>query len=275
MESVDQYAREISRYSLLSREEEVKLARKVRRGDFQARQQMINSNLRFVVKIAHQYKGYGIYLIDLIQEGNLGMMRAVSKFDHRKGYRFVSYAVWWIRAFIRNYIIRTYSLVKIGTKPAQRTLFFKMRSTRNSMTVGAQEPTVEELAKKLSVRGQDVREMDLRLAARDFSVDSELYDGSKQTHLDMMEDDSEPQDEAYSREEKDMLVRTELWRIMSSFNERERYIIINRLMKDESSTLKEIGSKFSISRERARQIEGSVLRKLRVAFGATDLRPAA
>ena len=273
MEEITIYAREINRYNLLSREEEVELARKVQNGDLAARQQMINSNLRFVVKMAHKYIGYGIPLTDLIQEGNIGLLRAVKKFDPEKGYRFLSYAVWWIKAFIKNYIVKTYSLVKMGAAQYQRTLFFTMRSTRSRMTNGDQEPTTEELAKKLSVREQDIKEMDLRMSARDFSVDSEIHEDTKETYLDMMEDDSDTPEESCSKEEKAVLVRTEVWRAMSGFNEKERYIVMNRLMTDEPKVLREIGSKFSISRERARQIESNVLKKLHRIFEVTELRP--
>jgi len=174
--TIDRYVAEINKYPLLTREEEVALAERYRKdGDLEAAHQLVVSNLRFVVKIAHEYRGYSLKLLDLIQEGNIGLMMAVKKFDASKGYRLISYAVWWIRAYIQNFIMRSWSLVKLGTTQAQRKLFFKLRSERERADREAGEgetATTKALAGRLEVAETDVVDMEARLAARDFSSTS-------------------------------------------------------------------------------------------------------
>jgi RNA polymerase sigma-32 factor len=240
-QSIDRYVAEINRYQLLTREEEMELARNYRdNSDLQAAHKLVVSNLRFVVKIAHEYRGYGLKLLDLIQEGNIGLMMAVKKFDPDKGYRLISYAVWWIRAYIQNFIIKSWSLVKLGTTQAQRKLFFKLRSERE----------------------------------RDFSLDAELDEGARQTHLDLLADNGTSQEEKVADMEQRRLVRSKVQEAMEHLNIKERYIVQHRLMTDEPMTLQEIGQHFSISRERARQIEGNVIRKIRAVLVGTGLEPS-
>lgn len=274
MESISWYVKQINRHKLLSRDEELDLARKMREGDFKARQKLINSNLRFVVKMAHRYSGYGVSILDLIQEGNIGLLKATRKFDPERGYRFVTYAVFWIKAQIHSLLLNSHSLVKFGTKQSERTLFFKLRTARNELTVDGKKPSNKELSDKFGISARDIEDIGYRIVAKDFYADSEIP-GCQQTYLDLIPDKEELQDEIYDEYEKDISVRAELWRVLRSFNERERYIIINRLMSLEPMTLLEIGNKFSISRERTRQIETSVIKKLRRIFEVTDLRPAA
>ena len=180
-QSIDQYVAEINRYKLLTREQEVALALDYRdNSNLQAAHKLVVSNLRFVVKIAHEYRGYGLKLLDLIQEGNIGLMMAVKKFDVDKGYRLISYAVWWIRAYIQNFIMRSWSLVKLGTTQAQRKLFFKLRSEReraNKRAGDGERASTKSLADRLAVGEKDVVDMEQRLAARDFSLDVELQEG--------------------------------------------------------------------------------------------------
>ena len=268
--TIDRYVAEINKYPLLTREQEVALAERYRKdGDLDAAHQLVVSNLRFVVKIAHEYRGYSLKLLDLIQEGNIGLMMAVKKFDAGKGYRLISYAVWWIRAYIQNFIMRSWSLVKLGTTQAQRKLFFKLRSERERADREAgdgETATTESLAGRLEVAETDVVDMEARLAARDFSLDVELQDGARQTHMDLLSSENASQEERVAEAEERSLLRGKVYEAMEHLNEKERYIVENRLMAEEPKTLQEIGQHFQISRERARQIEGNVIRKIRTAL---------
>src|ERR1700739_851128 len=176
--SMERYLAEISNYPILSREEEYKLAMKYRKKkDLEAARKLITSNLRFVVKIANEYRGYGLNLMDLIQEGNIGLMHAVKRFDPTKGYHLISYAVWWIRAYIHNYIIRTWSLVKLGTTQAQRKLFYKLRSAKHKMDISDETLSSEDykaLADELGVSDESVIEMDQRMGGKDLSLDTKI-----------------------------------------------------------------------------------------------------
>ena len=282
-DNIDRYIAEINRYPLLTREQELELAVRYHDvGDIAAAHQLVVSNLRFVVKVAHQYRGYGLSLIDLIQEGNVGLMMAVKKFDPSKGYRLISYAVWWIRAQIRSFIVRSWSLVKLGTTYAQRKLFFsrKQLSDLSDGEHASSEEARTELADELGLDAKDVAEMELRMAARDFSLDSKLSEDGRTTHLDTLADTEEPnQEEALVEREQRVLLRGKVAEAMTKLNEKERYIVENRLLQDEPETLQEIGAKFNVSRERVRQLESRVIKKLRVALDAanaqTDPAPAA
>src|SRR5215467_13287278 len=173
--SLSLYLTEINRYSLLKVEEEQKLARRFKKGDLQAGHRLVTANLRFVVKVAYEYRSYGIRMSDLIQEGNIGLMKAVQKFDPDKGIRLISYAVWWIRAYIQNYILKSWSLVKLGTTQAQRKLFFSLARTRrelekyDGLTGDMQKATEGAIAKKLRVKPGEVLEMQQRMEGRDLS----------------------------------------------------------------------------------------------------------
>jgi len=268
--TIDRYVGEINKYPLLTREQEVALAEKYRKdSDLEAAHELVVSNLRFVVKIAHEYRGYSLKLLDLIQEGNIGLMMAVKKFDASKGYRLISYAVWWIRAYIQNFIMRSWSLVKLGTTQAQRKLFFKLRSERERADRAAgdgETASTSTLAGRLEVAETDVVDMEARLSARDFSLDVELQDGARQTHMDLLSIDAASQEERVAEAEERSLLRGKVYEAMEHLNEKERYIVENRLMAEEPKTLQEIGQHFQISRERARQIEGNVIRKIRTAL---------
>lgn len=278
--SIDRYVDEIGGYPLLSREAESTLALKYREdGDVQAAHRLVVSNLRFVVKVAHEYRGYGLKLLDLIQEGNIGLMMAVKKFEPAKGYRLISYAVWWIRAYIQNFIMRSWSLVKLGTTQAQRKLFFKLRSERERADRQSGEAgpvSAGELAARLAVTEQDIVDMEGRLGARDFSLDVELQEGARQTHIEMLSNPEEEanQEDSYAVREERQRLRGRVDEAMETLNEKERYIVKNRLMSDEPQTLQEIGKHFRISRERARQIEGNVIRKIRTFLMGAGLEPS-
>jgi RNA polymerase sigma-32 factor len=277
--SLDRYVADINRYPLLSREEEMELARQYQATGSQAlANRLVVSNLRFVVKTAHEYRGYGLKLLDLVQEGNIGLMIAVKKFDPAKGYRLVSYAVWWIRAYIQSFIMRAWSLVKVGTTQAQRKLFFRLRSERERADRAAgpgERALASEIAEHLRVSESDVVDMEMRLGERDFSLDAKVVEGGRSSHLDLLASNADSQEEACSNEELKELLRTKVQETMGVLNDKERYVIENRIMCDEPPTLQQIGQHIKISRERVRQIEGNIIRKIRSAIAANDSAVAA
>jgi len=266
--TLDIYISEINRFPILSAEEEFRLAVRLKKfDDIAAAEKLIVSNLRFVVKIAHEYRNYGLKLADLIQEGNIGLMHAVKKFDPYKGYRLISYAVWWIRAYIQNYIIKSWSLVKIGTTQAQRKLFFKLNQAKKRLEgLSQKNPEFGEIAESLGVRESEIEEMDLRLSNRDLSLDSYINEDGESTHIDFLTYDGENQEMALIKKEEMDLVKRNIAGALANLNEKETYIIKNRVMTDSPKTLQEIGNKYNITRERARQIEKQALKKLRLAI---------
>lgn len=268
--TIERYLAEIGNHPILSREEEHKLATKYKEdGDLEAAKQLIRANLKFVVKVANEYKNYGINPMDVIQEGNLGLMQAVKRFDPTRGYRLISYAVWWIRAYIQNYVVKTWSLVKVGTTQAQRKLFYKLRSTKNEMDLTKQQLSPEDyklLADKLGVPDQAVIEMDKRMKTKDFSLDTEIKDKSEATHLDFLQDKRLDQEDIISKAQEEEVVQEGLSDALEILSDREKYIIKNRVLSESPLTLEEIGQKYEISRERVRQIESAALKKIRTVF---------
>ncbi|HET57575.1 MAG TPA: sigma-70 family RNA polymerase sigma factor [Deltaproteobacteria bacterium] len=267
-DSLDRYMAEIQKFKILDPEEEFKLAVRFKKyGDMEAAERLVTSNLRFVVKIAHEYKNYRVRLLDLIQEGNIGLMHAVKKFDPYKGYRLISYAVWWIRAYMQNYIIRSWSLVKLGTTQAQRKLFFKLNQVkRNIEQLSAKNPEFREAAELLNVKESEVIEMDQRISNRDLSLDASLDSDGESLFVDQIADEDADQEELLIKAEQRALVKKNIAGALAKLNERESYIIRNRIMMDEPKTLQEIGDTFNITRERARQIEKEALKKMRLAL---------
>jgi RNA polymerase sigma-32 factor len=270
-DSLSTYLSEISQYPLLTVQQEQDLARRFRSGDYSAGHQLVTANLRFAVKVAYEYRSYGIKVSDLIQEANIGLMKAVQKFDPDKGIRLISYAVWWIRAYIQNYILKSWSLVKIGTTQAQRKLFFALARTRRELEKlgNGEAPHIvdaEEIARKLNVKPSDVREMEQRMGGRDLSLDAPIGEEGDTTHLDFVESESASQaDEVADRQEAD-ITRTRVRLAMQRLDPRERFIIEQRIMGDTEMTLSELGEHFGFSRERARQLEIRAKDKLKVAL---------
>jgi RNA polymerase sigma-32 factor len=266
--SLEQYVAEISNYPVLSRKEEYDLAMKYKKdGDLEAARKLITHNLRFVIKVANEYKDYGISIMDLIQEGNIGLMKAVQKFDPTKGYRLISYAVWWIRAYIQNYIIRSYRLIKLGTTEAQRKLFYKLRSTKLKMGITDEIPTPKQykaIAKELKVPLESVIEMDQRMTSRDVSLNALIgRTGEKATYLDFIEDQAASQEDLISGIQEQEKVKRHLKIALKSLKEREQHIVKNRLLKHKPLTLEELSKELKISKERVRQIEKSALKKMK------------
>jgi len=257
------YLAEIRRFPVLTAEEEYRLAvRFHEEKDLEAAHTLITSNLRFVVKIANEYRAYGMKMLDLIQEGNVGLMMAVRKFDPYKGFRLISYAVWWIRAYIQNYIISAWSLLKIGTTQAQRKLFFKLNQAKNTIRnmLGEDDNPAASLA--LAVKESEVEEMEQRLKG-DYSLDSELVEGEGFTMMEGLADDRLNQEEILAESQEAAIMQREISQALTRLNEKERYVIEHRVTADEPMTLQEIADHFSISRERVRQIEEGALKKMR------------
>jgi RNA polymerase sigma-32 factor len=274
--SLETYLVQINQFPLLTQEEEFKLAVRYRKhNDIDAAQKLITSNLKFVVKVAFEYKSYRVKLLDLIQEGNIGLMMAVKKFNPHKGYRFISYAIWWIRAYIQNFIIKTWSLVKIGTNQAQKKLFYKIGKIRKALeSDGENEKKYELLAHDLDVAKEDIIEMEQRMAARDLSLDAPLDEGQELTHLDLLKEDSPNQEEALAQEEEKKIREHEVQNAMKRLSEKEVYVIQNRIMAEDPLTLQQIGDHLKLSRERVRQIEGEALKKLKKEFSTQLELPA-
>jgi len=269
--SLESYLTQINQFPLLTQEEEFALATRYRKSnDIEAAQKMITSNLRFVVKVAFEYKSYGVKLLDLIQEGNIGLMMAVKKFDPYKGYRFISYAIWWIRAYIQNFIIKTWSLVKIGTTQAQKKLFYKIGKVRKALESDREnENKYELLANDLDVAKEDIMEMEQRMAARDLSLDAPFDEDHELTPLELLQEGGANQEEELIAQQEKRILETEVLDAMKRLNEKEAFIIKNRIMSESPLTLQEIGDHLHLSRERVRQIESEALKKLKREMGSS------
>jgi RNA polymerase sigma-32 factor len=264
---LDKYVAEIRKYPLLSRDEELALAHRYKdEGDVAAAHELVVSNLRFVVKIAHEFRGYSLKILDLIQEGNIGLMMAVKKFDPARGYRLISYAVWWIRAYMRAFVMRTFSSVKLGSTHASRKLFFKLRSTKSRLERDNEAaPTAEELASELGVEESDILDMEMRMSSRDFSLDAQAP-GANASFIDRLESDDQNQEERYGEEELKRLNAKTVHTALSRLSDKERYIVEQRFLLEEPRTLSDIGDEFGVSRERVRQLEARAMTKLKAAL---------
>jgi RNA polymerase sigma-32 factor len=269
--SLESYLTQINQFPLLTQEEEFKLATRYRKdNDIEAAQKLITSNLRFVVKVVFEYKSYGVKLLDLIQEGNIGLMMAVKKFDPYKGYRFISYAIWWIRAYIQNFIIKTWSLVKIGTTQAQKKLFYKIGKVRKALESDQDnEKKYEVLANDLDVAKEEIMEMEQRMSARDLSLDAPFDEDHELTPLDLLQEGSVNQEDALIADQEKKILEAEVLDAMRRLNEKETFIIKNRIMAESPLTLQEIGDHLKLSRERVRQIESEALKKLKREMGSS------
>jgi RNA polymerase sigma-32 factor len=264
-DALQAYMAEVSRHPLLTREEEHRLAVRFRdTGDVKAAYKLVASNLRLVVKLAHEYHRNPLSLLDLVQEGNIGLMQAVKKYDPERGVKLSSYAAWWIRAYILRYIMDNWKMVKLGTTEAQRKLFFKLRQEQERLIAQGFEVTPKLLAERLNVTEQDVIEMDQRLGQDEVSMDAPVGEDGKQTRADrMLPAPAMPADERLGNEELKQLFREKLGDFAKSLNEKERYIFEKRLISDEPITLQDIGDHYGVSRERARQIEANLINRMR------------
>jgi len=266
-DNFEHYMAQVNRFDLLSPEEEVALARRYRdEGDLAAAERLVTANLRFVVKVAHEYRNYGCKLLDLVQEGNIGLMLAVKKFDPERGIRLISYAVWWIRAYIQNFIIKSWSLVKIGTTQAQKKLFFKLNQTREALKRLTGKSDSEDIAAELDVRTAEVEEMSRRMQSRDASLDLKLVEGDDFSLMDSLADERANQEEMLAEHQEDELRRQMVAIAMARLTPRERDIVSARLLQDKPLTLQELAERYGISRERVRQVEQNALKKMKEAL---------
>jgi RNA polymerase sigma-32 factor len=265
------YMAEVARHPLLSREEEHALAvRYWETGDVDAAYRLVASNLRLVVKIAHEYRRSAFSLLDLVQEGNMGLMQAVKKYDPFKGVKLSSYAAWWIRAYIIRFIMENWRMVKLGTTQAQRKLFFNLAKEREKLVAHGIEPTPRLLAKNLQVEEKEVEEMSARMAAEDLSLDAPLRGDegdARQSRLDRLTASGGDPGEAIGDEQLKRLFRAKLESFARTIqDEKERYVFEHRLLPPEGTeplTLQQVGDRFRLTRERARQIEAKLTKRLR------------
>ena len=270
MGSLDSYVERVSRIPVLSREDEVALAERFRgEGDLDAARNLVLSHLRFVVHIARGYLGYGLPMGDLVQEGNIGLMKAVKRFDPRVGVRLVSFAVHWIRAEIHEYVLRNWRLVKVATTKSQRKLFFNLRKRKKNLAWLSESET-QAVARDLKVEVSDVREMEQRLSARDLSFDPAPDADEEESYspaLYLPASNADPAIQAESEEwEEDSAERLGI--ALEKLDERSRSILKRRWMTDDKATLHELAAEYNVSAERVRQIEANAIKKLKGLMAA-------
>jgi len=261
------YLQEIKKFPILTAEEEFMLAKRYKEyGDTKAAHKLVTSHLRLVAKIAMGYRGYGLPVTDLISEGNVGIMQAVKRFDPEKGFRLATYAMWWIRAQIQEYVLHSWSLVKIGTTAAQKKLFFNLRKLKNQLTSidsGNLSPeNVREIATRLDVKEVEVIDMNNRLYGGDQSLNVKVSNEADTEWQDMLVDQNEIQDEILEKKNELSYRKKIFKKALEVLNEREKEIITLRKLREKPLKLEELSAKFNISRERVRQIEEKALKKL-------------
>ena len=265
--SLSIYLQEIKKFPILTAEEEYMLAKRYKEhGDTEAAHKLVTSHLRLVAKIAMGYRGYGLPVTDLISEGNVGIMQAVKKFDPERGFRLATYAMWWIRAQIQEYVLHSWSLVKIGTTAAQKKLFFNLRKLKNqlsSIDTGNLSPeNAREIASRLNVKEAEVLDMDNRLFSGDQSLNVQIGEEGDTEWQDMLVDSNDTQDNILANS-NELLFRKKIFeQALEVLNDREKEIISLRKLKDKPVKLEELSKKFNISRERVRQIEEKAFEKL-------------
>jgi RNA polymerase sigma-32 factor len=275
---LSRYLSEIRKFPMLPKDTEFMLAKRWQEHqDSEAAHQMVTSHLRLVAKIAMGYRGYGLPIGEVISEGNVGLMQAVKKFDPDKGFRLATYAMWWIRASIQEYILRSWSLVKMGTTAAQKKLFFNLRKAKSEIEAlqeGDLRPDqVSQIATKLGVLDEEVVSMNRRLSGGDASLNSPMRADSESEWQDWLVDDKTPSQESVVAESQEMNLRMSLLQdAMTELSERERHILTERRLKDEPTTLEELAGEYGVSRERVRQIEVRAFEKLQKSMkaAATD-----
>ncbi len=268
--TLSNYLNEIKKFPMLSAEEEYTLATRLRiHGDTDAAHQLVTSHLRLVAKLAMGYKGYGLPITDIMSEGNVGLMQAVQKFDPEKGFRLATYALWWVKAAMQEYILRSWSLVKIGTTAVQKKLFFNLRRAKNQIQAyedGDLNPeNLEKISNQLNVPEKEVVNMNRRLSGADPSLNAKISsdDGSQTEWQDWIEADTPNQEEEYAEKEEDSIRKDLISESLSVLNERELDIVKTRRLSEETATLEELSEKYDISRERVRQIEVRALEKIK------------
>jgi RNA polymerase sigma-32 factor len=279
---LSRYLQEIWKFPILEKEQEYMLAYRLRdEGDVDAAHQLVTSHLRLVAKIAMGYRGYGLPVSDLISEGNIGLMKAVKKFDPDMGFRLSTYAIWWIKASITEYVLKSWSMVKMGTVASQKKLFFSLRRMKNQLKIYDNGELSDEQALQISAAvgatQEEVQHMNRRLHSRDFSLNAPLSqtdDGVAEFQDTLV--DERPSPEALVGEREELGVRSEmLERALAELPERERHILIERRLKDDPVTLEELGEEYGISRERIRQLEVRAFDKVQKLVRAEAMQAAA
>ncbi len=268
--SLSRYLQEIRKFPMLEPEEEYVLAKRWREHeDAEAAHKLVTSHLRLVAKIAMGYRGYGLPIGEVIAEGNVGLMQAVKRFDPERGFKLATYAMWWIRASIQEYVLHSWSLVKMGTTAAQKKLFFNLRKLKgqlNALEEGDLSPeNVKTIAHKLAVSENDVISMNRRMVAPDNSLNAPLRQDSEGEWQDWLVDESPDQETTYGEREEFEQRRAFLLQAMGTLNERERHILNERRLKEEPTTLEDLSKGYGVSRERVRQIEVRAFEKLQKA----------
>jgi len=261
------YLAQIKKFPMLDAEEEYMLAKNWRENEsLQSAHKLVTSHLRLVAKIAMGYRGYGLPVNELISEGNIGLMQAVKKFDPDKGFRLATYAMWWIKASIQEYVLRSWSLVKMGTTTAQKKLFFNLKKLKNQIAPGQEgdlkNEQVEEISKRLNVNSKEVVNMNRRMMGQEKSLNDPIKSGEKDEWQDWLVDDSLDQELVVSQKQEYEDKKELLDNAMKILNEREKEIIVARRLSENPKTLEELSKKYKISRERIRQIETKAFEKL-------------
>jgi len=261
------YLSQIKKFPMLDAEEEYMLAKNWREnGNLQSAHKLVTSHLRLVAKIAMGYRGYGLPVNELISEGNVGLMQAVKKFDPEKGFRLATYAMWWIKAAIQEYVLRSWSLVKMGTTTAQKKLFFNLKKIKKQIAAGQEgdlrDEQVEEISKRLDVDSHEVINMNRRMMGQEKSLNDPIKSGETDEWQDWLVDDSLDQELIVSQKQEYDDKKELLNNAMKILNEREKEIIIARRLSEEPKTLEDLSKKYKISRERIRQIETKAFEKL-------------
>jgi RNA polymerase sigma-32 factor len=261
---ISSYLRNIDRYPILSQEEEARLALRWQNNrEQEAGRRLVLCNLRFVVKIAFEYRTYGVRMLDLIQEGNLGLLVAVERFDAGRGNRLTTYAVWWIRAYVQDYIRRQWSLVRFGTTRAEQRCFYRLRREREKLERSGEAVDPARLASALGVAPEAIGAIEARIVRRDQSLDDPAFAGAEETKVSRLPDDAiGPEREVIDREMMDLSTRR-VRRALAGLDPRERAIIQKRYLEGDGATLKELGKSFGISRERVRQLEARAKEKMK------------
>ncbi len=258
------YLANVNKYPLLSREQETQIAeRYFKNHDPKDAEILVTANLRFVVKVAAEYSKFGNKLIDLIQEGNVGLMHAVKEFNPYKGVRLISYAVWWIRGYIQEYLMRQHSMVRIGTTQNQRKLFYHLQKEKDQLDLLGQEPSVKLLSTRLGIPEDEIRMMEERMSGRDISLDAPVSDDGNAVRLDFEASEDEAVDDKMARQENIQMLEEKLGNLRPKLNEKELYILEKRLLADDPITLQDIGTEWGVTREAVRQMEARVMKKIK------------
>ena len=265
--SLSHYLQQIKKFPMLTEKQEVSLANKWRKeGDTKAAHALVTSHLRLVARIAMGYRGYGLPISDLISEGNIGMMHAVKRFEPEKGFRLATYAMWWIKASIQEYILRSWSLVKIGTTAAQKKLFFNLKKIKSKISAieeGDLTPEqVDKISTELSVSKKEVVSMNRRLSGSDYSLNAPVTDDGQGEWQDWLEDETQNQEASFAETEEYLIKKNIMNDALQVLSEREKDIICERQLSENPLTLEDLSIRYDVSRERIRQIEAKAFEKL-------------